>query len=52
MAKKSEGSDKKKQYKTPHLHRYGDFRTVTQGGTKKKNEASTVTGPKTKAGTG
>ena len=50
MAKKSKGSDKKKQYKTPRLHRYGDFRTVTRGGTKNRDEfGGMLMGPQTKA---
>ena len=52
MAKESKGLDQRKQYKTPRLRRYGDFRTLTQGGTKKKNESNTMQGPKTRAGGG
>ncbi|MFQ5680333.1 MAG: lasso RiPP family leader peptide-containing protein [Gemmatimonadota bacterium] len=48
MAKNSKGLDKRKQYKTPRLCRYGDFRTLTRGGTKKKDEGGSVQGPKTR----
>ncbi len=48
MSKDIECSVKKKPYKAPRLLRYGDFRTLTKGGTKKKNEAGSLAGPKTR----
>ena len=49
MSKDIEYSVKKKPYKAPRLLRYGDFRTLTRGGTKKKDEGGSITGPKTRA---
>ncbi len=49
MPKDIEYSVKKKPYKAPRLLRYGDFRTLTRGSTKKKSEASGIAGPKTRA---
>ena len=48
MSKDIEYSVKKKPYKAPRLLRYGDFRTLTQGGTKKKDESNSFQGPKTR----
>lgn len=48
MSKDIECSVKKKPYKAPRLLRYGDFRTLTRGGTKKKDEAGSISGPKTR----
>lgn len=39
---------RKKRYTPPRLRRYGDLRTLTQGGTKPKNEAGDTVGPRTK----
>ncbi len=45
---REEGTKGKKTYTTPRLRRYGDFRTLTQGGAKKKDETNRITGPKTR----
>ncbi len=48
MSKDIEYSVKKKPYKAPRLLRYGDFRTLTQGGTKTKDESNMIHGPQTR----
>ncbi len=48
MSKDIEYSVKKKPYKAPRLLRYGDFRTLTQGGTKSRDESNMIMGPQTK----
>lgn len=42
----------RKPYRRPALQRYGDFRTLTGGGGKNKDESNILATHKTRAGTG
>ena len=42
----------KKSYRRPVLQRYGDLRALTGGGSKTKDETSTIATQKTRLGSG